>query len=176
MLYSIFKTEYGWCVIFGDKGRLLEIIPFLRSEAEAFSRAFSRHRTMTGDPRFFNEIRESMRKYFLGEKVDFRFPVDLSRHTYFQRKVWEITESIPYGDVLTYRQVSAMMGNPRASRAVGQALAKNPLPIIIPCHRVVRSNGELGGYSAPGGIDMKARLLKMEGQEFDSKERLLVFH
>jgi methylated-DNA-[protein]-cysteine S-methyltransferase len=69
-----------------------------------------------------------------------------------------------------------MIGNHKSYRAVGSALGENPFPIVIPCHRVVRSNGEPGGYSAMGGIDIKAKLLEMEGHKFDSKRRVNIFH
>ncbi len=86
--------------------------------------------------------------------------LDLSNFTPFQRKVLEAVKTIPYGEVRTYKWVAERMGNPGAARAVGQALKKNPYSVIIPCHRVIRSNGRLGGYS--GGIQKKKRLLKKE--------------
>lgn len=82
--------------------------------------------------------------------------------TPFQRDVWCALIKIPYGETRTYRQVAAMSGHPNAVRAVANAIAKNPLPPIIPCHRVIRSDGGIGGYSAPGGIKQKARLLHQE--------------
>ena len=108
--------------------------------------------------------------------MDFEFSLDISRYTEFQRAVWEITRSISYGDIRTYSWVSKKLGKPNSSRAVGTALAKNPLPIVVPCHRIIRSNGELGGYSAEGGIDIKGKLLKMEGHKFDAKGRLHIFY
>ena len=85
--------------------------------------------------------------------------------TKFQRKVLEAASTIPKGKVLTYKQLAEGIGHPRAYRAVGTALKKNPLPIIIPCHRVVRSDGTAGGY-AYGGTEKKKRLLKHEGSGF----------
>ncbi len=87
--------------------------------------------------------------------------LDLSGLTPFQRKALEVVKTIPYGETRTYKWVAREMGNPKAARAVGQALKRNPYPIIIPCHRVIRSNGKLGGYSK--GTQKKKRLLKEEG-------------
>ena len=103
---------------------------------------------------------ERLRIYFGGHKATFPDELDLSRATPFQRKVWEVTALISYGETRSYAWVAEQMGKPRASRAVGQALGKNPLPIIIPCHRVLSSDGKLGGYS--GGLEMKRHFLSLE--------------
>ena len=83
--------------------------------------------------------------------------------TKFQLKIWNFLKKIPKGSVKTYSQVASAIGKPRAIRAVANAIGKNPSPIKIPCHRVIKSNGSLGGYSAKGGIKMKRKLLKKEG-------------
>ena len=83
--------------------------------------------------------------------------------TKFQLKIWNFLKKIPKGSVKTYSQVASAIGKPRAIRAVANAIGKNPYPIKIPCHRVIKSNGSLGGYSAKGGIKMKRKLLKKEG-------------
>lgn len=82
--------------------------------------------------------------------------------TAFQHDVWRALLKIPYGETRTYAQVAKMAGHPNAVRAVANAIGKNPLPPIIPCHRVIRSDGNIGGYSAKGGIKEKIRLLKKE--------------
>ncbi len=83
--------------------------------------------------------------------------------TVFQIKVWNQLRKIPYGEVRTYKQIAESIGHPKSSRAVANACAKNPIPPIIPCHRVIRSNGSLGGYSGVGGVDTKRKLLNQEG-------------
>lgn len=106
-------------------------------------------------------------RYFDGECIDFAdIPVDLSGLAPFRQKVLRTTCTLRYGDICTYGQLANLCGSPRAARAVGGALASNPLPIIIPCHRVLAATGRLTGYSAPGGEVTKRRLLKMEGVEF----------
>jgi methylated-DNA-[protein]-cysteine S-methyltransferase len=83
--------------------------------------------------------------------------------TVFQIKVWNQLRKIPCGEVRTYKQIAESIGHPKSSRAVANACAKNPIPPIIPCHRVIRSNGSLGGYSGVGGVDTKRKLLNQEG-------------
>ncbi|RMF93135.1 MAG: methylated-DNA--[protein]-cysteine S-methyltransferase [Planctomycetota bacterium] len=89
-------------------------------------------------------------------------PLAPSRETPFRRRVWEACRTIPFGQVRTYRELACEIGSPRAARAVGAALGANPLPLVIPCHRVVRGDGTLGGYSAPGGLAVKSWLLAFE--------------
>ena len=82
--------------------------------------------------------------------------------TNFQKKVWSEIDKIPYGKTVTYKDIAKKIGRPNASRAVANACGKNPTPITRPCHRVICSNGDIGGYSAPGGTEAKRRLLKKE--------------
>ncbi len=111
-------------------------------------------------PHLFKDLMERLRIYFSGHRTTFPAKLDLSRATHFQREVWEITRLIPYGETRSYAWVAAQTKRPKAMRAVGQALSKNPLPIIVPCHRVVASDGKLGGFS--GGVEMKRSLLSLE--------------
>ena len=101
--------------------------------------------------------------YFVGEVVSFPDKLDLSGTTSFQQRVWKQTQAIPYGKTNSYAHIANRLGYYQAARAVGQALSKNPLPIIIPCHRVIRSDGGLGGFSA--GLDMKKYLLRLESRK-----------
>lgn len=107
-------------------------------------------------------LKEQLRRYYAGEPVTFAAKLDLEGYTPFERQVWAVTSRIPYGQTRPYSWVAKEVGSPRAYRAVGAALAKNPIPIIIPCHRVLRKDGTLGGYG--GGLDMKRRLLEMEAR------------
>lgn len=101
-----------------------------------------------------------LRAYFSGRLHSFSTPCDLHGLPPFTRAVLRITAQIPYGEVRSYRWVAERLGKPKATRAVGNALARNPIPIIIPCHRVVRSDGTLGGYAL--GLSWKKRLLALE--------------
>ena len=98
-------------------------------------------------------------EYFAGTRKEFSLPLDL-RGTDFQRKVWQALREIPYGETRTYGDIAARIGKPRACRAVGMANHKNPLLIVIPCHRVIGAGGQLTGFGA--GLDIKERLLKLE--------------
>ena len=108
-----------------------------------------------------------LKSYFKGEPQAFdMIPVDLSTLTEFRARILQLIRAIPYGEIRSYGDVAAMAGVPRAARAIGGVMAANPLPVIIPCHRIVAANGRLTGYSAPGGLDMKRILLRMERVEF----------
>ncbi len=113
------------------------------------------------DATILASITAQFRAYFSNPRGGFDLPLDLSRVKPFQQRVLETIAQIPSGTVWTYRQVAAAMGSPTASRAVGRALATNPLMIVLPCHRVVGSDGSLHGYR--GGLEAKQRLLQLEG-------------
>lgn len=102
-----------------------------------------------------------LEQYFAGQRREFGLPTDLSTATDFQRQVLTAIGEIPPGEVRTYGQIAEAVGKPNAARAVGQALASNPIPIVLPCHRVLASDGTLGGYA--GGLARKRRLLQLEG-------------
>ena len=105
--------------------------------------------------------------YFNGNQVDFKSLLDLRTGTIFQRKVWEKISEISYGELRSYKWIANKIGNPNAVRAVGNAVGKNPVPPIIPCHRVIRSDGKLGGFSS--GIPLKKWLLKLEQASLPSQ-------
>lgn len=107
--------------------------------------------------------KKQVRLYLLGELTSFKLDVDLSTITPFQRRVLEETRRVPRGQVSTYAEIARRIGNPKAVRAVGQALRRNPIPIVVPCHRVIASNGSLGGYGGNLRDSRKVELLKLEG-------------
>ena len=112
-------------------------------------------------PKATEDVRRELDEYFERKRRDFTIPVDMSPLHGFRRKVLEQTARIPYGRVSTYAEVAAAAGSPRGMRAAGNALGSNPVPIVVPCHRVLRSGGGLGGYT--GGVDRKVTLLTLEG-------------
>jgi len=109
----------------------------------------------------FGDIATQLGEYFAGSRRTFDLPL-APRGTPFQRSVWSVLQTIPYGQTWSYLQVARTIGKPSACRAVGAANGANPLPIIVPCHRVIGTNGALTGFG--GGIDTKRRLLALEGQ------------
>jgi methylated-DNA-[protein]-cysteine S-methyltransferase len=102
-----------------------------------------------------------LREYFSGTRSRFDFAIDLSRVTPFQRRVLQAAANIPMGKVITYGELAGRIGQPQASRAVGQALGRNPIPVVIPCHRIIGGGGGIGGYT--GGLHIKRKLLELEG-------------
>ncbi len=111
------------------------------------------------DPYMFNVFIELM-EYFNLDRINFDVPLDLVG-TDFQKNVWHELRKIPYGEMASYKTIAERLGDVKLVRAVGRANGANPIPIIIPCHRIINSNGELGGYS--GGLKIKEKLLELEG-------------
>lgn len=144
--------------------RGLVALDFGLSEQEFVARVA--HRLKATLVRSDDQAAEALRQvqeYLAGRRTAFELPLDLSAMSEFQRRVLSIALQIPRGQVLTYHDVAKAIGKPQASRAVGQALGHNPVPIVIPCHRVLGSDGSLHGYSGGGGIRTKAWLLRLEG-------------
>lgn len=112
-------------------------------------------------PERIDSVRRQLDEYFDGDRVDFDLDIDWSLSSGFARKILRATARIPYGKLLTYRDIARKAGNERASRAAGNALGSNMIPIIVPCHRVIRTGGGLGGYT--GGLSKKEFLLRLEG-------------
>jgi methylated-DNA-[protein]-cysteine S-methyltransferase len=100
--------------------------------------------------------------YFAGELTDFTVPVEMRGGSYFERAVWAEIAKIPYGEMLTYGAIATALGDPGAARAVGTACNHNPVPVIVPCHRVVGAGGRMVGFG--GGLDRKRRLLELEAR------------
>ncbi len=160
--YITFNTDMGWVGILGSaKGLLGTTLP-QRSAQEACQLLGDSVSYATWSPHLVKDLMERFKVYFSGHMTTLLDKLDLSRATPFQREVWEITRLIPYGETRSYAWVAEQIKKPRAMRAVGQALGKNPLPIIVPCHRVVASDGKLGGFS--GGLEMKRYLLSLEAE------------
>ena len=153
-------TDMGWIGILSSaKGLLATTLP-QRSAQEARQLLGESVNEAGWSPHSFDDLMERLKSYFGGHKVTFPDKLDLSGVTPFQRQVWEATRLIPYGETRSYLWVASQIGRPEAVRAVGQALGRNPLSIIVPCHRVIASNGKPGGFG--GGLEMKERLLRLE--------------
>jgi len=158
--YITFDTDMGWIGVLGSGKGLLRITLPQRSAQQARQLLGDRVNYATWSPRRLEGLAERLRAYFGGHKVAFPDRLDLSAATPFQREVWEITRLIPYGEIRSYAWVAEQIRRPKAVRAAGQALARNPLPVIIPCHRVLNTDGKLGGYT--GGVELKRQLLCLE--------------
>ena len=159
MFYSIFPTEAGWMGVLGGEGGLKRITLPQKSEDDVYKELGNLKGT-SFNVRYFAGLAERFRAYFSGIEVDFPDELDFSVATPFRRKVWEVTRGIAYGQTHSYAWVAAQIAKPQAARAVGQALGANPFPVIVPCHRVLASDGSLHGFA--GGLDMKAKMLALE--------------
>jgi methylated-DNA-[protein]-cysteine S-methyltransferase len=113
-------------------------------------------------PARLDDVRRQLDEYFAGRRRGFDVPVDWSLTAGFTRRILEAIDAIPFGEVSNYREIAAAAGNPRATRAAGNACGANPVPIVVPCHRVLRTGGGLGGYT--GGVEKKQALLALEGR------------
>ncbi len=158
--YITFNTDIGWIGILASAKGLLGITLPQRSAEEACQLLGDSINQAAWSPHLFHDLMGRLKVYFSGYKATFPDELDLSGATSFQRKVWKTTRLIPYGETRSYLWVAEQIKRPRAVRAVGQALSRNPLLIIVPCHRVVASDGKLGGFS--GGVGTKRCLLWLE--------------
>jgi methylated-DNA-[protein]-cysteine S-methyltransferase len=166
IIHSVFPTPFGWCgIVKGEAGLVRIFLP--EPEKSSVDRKIKLFYPLSvfSKGSFSNEIRK-FERYFAGSKPHFSFTLDFSGSTLFQTMVWSEAGNIPYGEVKTYGWIAERIGKPRAVRAVGNTLGRNPFPIIIPCHRVIRESGELGGFSTPVGTELKAKLLQLERVRF----------
>jgi methylated-DNA-[protein]-cysteine S-methyltransferase len=157
--FDVFETAFGWVAIMGSHAGVVGTTLPHATPSKAFLALGIRAQSATHDPEAVADLARRMQAYFRGEKIEFADALDV-KGTSFQLRVWAATRGIPYGQTVSYREVAVQSGSPLAARASGQALGANPVPIIVPCHRVLSSDGTLGGFG--GGLDMKTRLLAME--------------
>ncbi len=168
LYFDAFESELGWCAIVGREETVSRVVigcesrlqtkDYLQQQLKTQKEAFD-----IREENWFEECRIALQEYASGEKTDLnRFAADLSQMTPFQRSVLRLVQKIPTGQLETYGTIATRSGHPGAARAVGGALSKNPVPLIIPCHRVVGSNGKLTGFTTPQGLNLKQQLLDLE--------------
>lgn len=157
--YGLLHTPIGTLGILCENGALKELTLFHDGEEERHFVALVEVYGHSTSP-LMELVKKEILEYFNGERTSFTIPL-APVGTDFQQRVWQVLLQIPYGKTCSYKDVACAIGNEKASRAVGMANGKNPIIIIIPCHRVVQSDGFLGGYS--GGLPIKIALLEREG-------------
>jgi methylated-DNA-[protein]-cysteine S-methyltransferase len=157
MIYTTMASPVGKLLLAGD-ARRLRLVSFMEGR-----RAAGAEIGWTEDEGAFREVVRQLEAYFRGELREFDLPLELEG-TEFQMRVWRALRRIPYGETISYRELAERIGNQKAVRAVGLANGCNPIPIIVPCHRVIGSDGSLTGFG--GGILNKRKLLDLEGKEF----------
>ena len=160
LLYTAFDTAAGWIALTGSPAGLRRLVLPVKSRDEAISQLDSDISQAEETHTYFQDAIEQLTMYFDGQEVNFNVALNFDGATDFQQKVWQAARLIPYGGTRSYAWVARQIDKPQASRAVGQALGGNPLPVIVPCHRVLSSDGGLGGFT--GGLDMKRFLLGIE--------------
>ncbi|MBL7215972.1 MAG: MGMT family protein [Phycisphaerae bacterium] len=161
--YSIFNTRWGWFGLLGcEKGLVRTCLPVAFKEA-AQRRLLSGIENAVPSKKAFRMLEKNILSYYKGRRVDFsEVPVCLDGLTEFQQKILAVLRTITYGKTISYSDLAKLADNPKAARAIGTVMAKNPLPLIIPCHRVIKQDGSLGYFSAAGGVDTKKRMLDLE--------------
>lgn len=168
LAYDLLETDSpAGKLLLAASERGLRILSFRPQEALASKKTDFAH-----DPGALAPYAAQMREFLAGKRRDFDFPLDL-HGTEFQRRCWNQLLKIPYGEVITYAQLAQRVGSPNGFRAVGHANGQNPIAIIVPCHRVISSDGTLGGYG--GGLPMKQWLLDLEGAVIPSQRQMSAF-
>tara|TARA_B100000686_G_C16802828_1_gene987395 strand:- start:5165 stop:5686 length:522 start_codon:yes stop_codon:yes gene_type:complete len=159
--YIVFPSPLGKTGLASRQGKLINVSPYTKNST-TYQQALSSHYESPIKERsiLFKDLIRQFNLYFNGVLETFTCQLDLSNGTTFQQTVWKAMRRIPYGQTRTYKWVAHSIGHPKAYRATGNAIGKNPFSIIIPCHRVVRENGNIGGYS--NKISLKKYLLKLE--------------
>ena len=153
VLVSVHPSPIGPLTLMARDGRLTDLVMQDQAHATPVPRGSRR------DDAFFVEVARQLDEYFAGARSDFDLPLHLDG-TLFQQAVWAQLQAIPYGETISYGELARRVGNPKASRAVGLANGRNPIAVIVPCHRVIAADGTLGGYG--GGPDRKTLLLELE--------------
>ena len=166
--YAIFRTKWGYFGLAGTEQALCRTflpVPQRQEAEQGLLRGLrSANDNLRSDKDFQRNLQARIIAYYEGEPQDFRLDptVSLSKAGPFARKVLQACREIAFGQTTTYSGLAAKVGRPNAARAVGSVMASNPIPLIIPCHRVLRTDGGLGGFSALGGIAVKQRMLDHE--------------
>ncbi|MBP1748719.1 MAG: Methylated-DNA--protein-cysteine methyltransferase [Deltaproteobacteria bacterium] len=159
--FAIFESWFGTISVVKRNGRIISLDLSENDMYQEHREIVKRFPNAVESDQSFKMVRTLLHRYLKGQPVNFDIEVDISDLPEFTQKVLEELRRIPYGETRSYSEIAALTGCPRGSRAIGQALKRNPIPIIIPCHRVIRHDGSLGGFSL--GEKIKKRLLFLEG-------------
>ncbi len=159
--FSIRESSLGNLALVAREGRLVELDISPLGSLEIGKSVRTRYADSVQSDRPFKSLHVMLDRYLRGQKVEFDIEVDISKESEFTRRVLTELMKVPYGRLVSYGRLARKLGYGNASRAVGRAVGKNPIPIVIPCHRVIREDGSIGGFSM--GIRIKERLLALEG-------------
>ena len=161
--YDIFRTQWGWFGLLGsERGLVRTCLPVAHKEAVQ-SRLLSDIPNAERSKNAFSALKISIEDYYKGSPVNFgNVEVYLADSSDFQQRVLTTLQTISYGEIVSYSQLASLAGSSKAARAIGRVMAQNPLPLIIPCHRVIKADGSIGQFSAAGGTDTKKKMLDLE--------------
>jgi methylated-DNA-[protein]-cysteine S-methyltransferase len=166
--YTLFDTAIGSCAIaWNDRGVVAFQLPDgSNSTTQNSLTSRVREAVQAEPPPATQRVIDAVTALLRGERTDLAFvPLDMEGLPDFHRRVYDVARTIPPGATMTYGEIAARIGDPGSARAVGQALGRNPIPVIVPCHRVLAAGGRRGGFSAPGGTTTKLNLLAIEGAQ-----------
>lgn len=161
--FRVVETQQGSLAFVVAKNGLRQVYLPDRSKDRLRRRIRRDYPQAEEHPRLMPEFADALRRYVAGDQVEFDVRFDMRSHSSFEVDVWNACRRVGYGKTASYGQIAERAGRPGAARAVGTAMSHNPFPLVVPCHRIVKSDGSLGGYSGPGGVSFKQRLLEMEG-------------
>ena len=171
--YVIFKTKWGFFGLLADNtGLLRTTLPTRSLQIAKTYLLVGMFRPANEDEKLYPELQKYITDYYKGTYTNhnrLNFAVSRSQFSDFACKVLKVCKEVPIGKTLTYWQLAKKAGFPKAARAVGNVLAKNPLPLVVPCHRVIRADGKIGNFSAPGGAKTKKKMLEHEKQMLKNK-------
>ena len=164
--YCVFETKWGYFGLAGNDFSISRtILPGTNPKAVE-SELLAHEVQAQNDRNYFKDVQKAILAYFEGDYIQFEqdIPLDISQFGDFTQAILNHCRNVKYADTVTYNYLAKICGNDKASRAVGYAMSVNPIPLIIPCHRVLRKDGGLGGFSASGGVVLKQRLVEHERQ------------
>lgn len=161
--FALIDTAWGPVAIVAVGGRLCRLLLPGPPSGRLAAQVRAEHPQARQDQAVLPGLQRAIRRYFRGQRVHLALQPELGDCPAFWVEVYRACQAVGYGQLTSYGELARLVGRPGAARAVGAALRRNPVPLVVPCHRVIRSDGRLGGFSGPGGLEMKRRMLLLEG-------------
>ena len=166
LIYTVFRTPLGWTGVAATPAGICRVVLALSGEPDFLKTLRTIHPSPKKSGDKLASVEKEFSLYFQGMLKQFSCKLDLARGTCFQQQVWRKLRTIPFGKTRSYQWLARSINRPKAFRAAGNANGKNPTPVIVPCHRVIRQNGDLGGFT--GGTHLKQFLLDLEAKSYGS--------